>query len=144
MVYPLYAYEGSRNRNIFSQAHQRFILKVDGAPIHSRRQRAPFTAQKSQYEGWGWSRRSHRASSTTHVSLHARRQVGKLIRKRIVLPRGVDDLVVLVEWQNSWDLCTLLILEHLNSEFFYRHKEADLYRRNQCIPLFSLIDDITA
>jgi len=29
MVYPLHAYEGSRNRwNIFSQAHQRFILTI--------------------------------------------------------------------------------------------------------------------
>ena len=41
--------------------------------------------------------RALRASSTTLVSLHARRQVGKLIRTCIVLPRGVDDLVVLVE-----------------------------------------------
>jgi len=41
--------------------------------------------------------RAPRASSTTLVSLHARNQVGKLIRKCIVLPRGVDDLVVLVE-----------------------------------------------
>ena len=41
--------------------------------------------------------RALRASSTTLVSLHARRQVGKLIRTCIVLPRGVDDLVVLVD-----------------------------------------------
>jgi hypothetical protein len=74
---------------------------TDGAPIHSRRHRAPFTAPKSQCEGWDWSRSAPRALSTTVVSLHARRQVGKLIRKCFVLPRGVDDLVVLVEWQNS-------------------------------------------
>ena len=75
------------------------------APIHSRRQRAPFTAPKSQFGGcWvlGDVRsRATMASSTTLASLHARRQVGKLIRKCFVLPRGVDDLVVLVEWQNS-------------------------------------------
>ena len=41
--------------------------------------------------------RATMASSTTFASLHARRQVGKLIRKCIVVPRGVDDLVVLVK-----------------------------------------------
>ena len=46
-----------------------------------------------------WVSSTSRAPSTAVVSLHARRQVGTLIRTCIVLPRmrGVDDLVVLVE-----------------------------------------------
>jgi hypothetical protein len=44
-----------------------------------------------------WLSNSSKACSTVDVSLHSRRQVGKLIRTCIILARGVDDLVVLVE-----------------------------------------------